>query len=134
MDLRTAKAVKIDDSTIALIPTVTGEAEKLTIENEKQRQPENTMALLISECSKKISNNEFALKDCLEMIELLLETIKNCIVPEVYNSLLIGLIIRALNDTTLDRDTRERFCQIWISGIKTYFSNGSLRRQMLIRN
>lgn len=34
MDLRTAKAVKIDDSTIALIPTVTGEAEKLTIENK----------------------------------------------------------------------------------------------------
>lgn len=125
MDLRTAKAVKIDDSTIALIPTVTGEAEKLTIENEKQRQPENAMALLISECSKKISNNEFALKDCLEMIEVLLETIKNCIVPEVYNSLLIGLIIRALNDTTLDRDTREGFCQIWISGIRTYFSNGS---------
>ncbi|MDF2503317.1 MAG: hypothetical protein K0R06_808, partial [Clostridium sp.] len=125
MDLRTAKAVKIDDSTIALIPTVTGEAEKLTIENEKQRQPEDTMALLISECSEKISNNEFALKDCLEMIELLLETMKNCIVPEVYNSVLIGLIIRALNDTTLDRDTRERFCQIWISGIRTYFSNGS---------
>lgn len=83
------------------------------------------MALLISECSKKISNNEFALKDCLEMIELLLETKKNCIVPEVYNNVIIGLIIRALNDTTLDRDTRERFCQIWISGIRSYFSNGS---------
>jgi len=125
MDLRTAQVVKVDDSTIALIPTVTGEAEKITIENEKQRQPENTMALLINDCSKKISNNEFTLKDCFEMIELLLEARKKCIMPEVYDSVLIGFLIRALNDKALDGDTRARFCQIWINGIRSYFSNGS---------
>ena len=125
MDLRTAQVVKVDDSTIELIPTVTGEAEKITIENEKQRQPENTMAFLINECSKKISNNEFTLKDCYEMIELLLEARKKCIMPEVYDSVLIGFLIRALNDKALDGETRARFCQIWINGIRTYFSNGS---------
>ena len=125
MDLRTAQVVKVNDNTIALVPTITGEAEKLTIENEKLRQPENTMALLINDCSKKISNNEFTLKDCIKMIELLLETRKKRIMPEVYDNVLIGFLIRALNDKALDDNTRARFCQIWISGIRTYFSNGS---------
>ncbi len=125
MDLRTAQVVRINDSTIALIPTVTGEAEKITIENEKQRQPENTMVSLINDCSNKISNNEFTLKDCNEMIELLLEERKKCIMPEVYDSVLIGFLIRALNDKALDGDTRARFCKIWINGIRSYFSNGS---------
>lgn len=125
MDLRTAHVVKVDDNTIALVPTITGEAEKITIENEKQRQPENTMALLINDCSKKISNNEFTLKNCIEMIELLLEERKNYIMPEVYDNILIGFLIRALNDKALDSDTRAKFCQIWINGIRSYFSNRS---------
>lgn len=125
MDLRTAQVVKVNDNTIALVPTITGEAEKLTIENEKLRQSENTMALLINDCSKKISNNEFTLKDCIKMIELLLETRKKRIMPEVYDNVLIEFLIRALNDKALDDNTRARLCQIWISGIRTYFSNGS---------
>ncbi len=122
MDLRTAQVVKVDDTTIALVPTVTGEAEKITIENEKQRQPESSIASLINCCNKKISKGEFKINDCLEAIELLLEARKNCIVPEVYNKVLIDLIIWVLHDKTLDDDTRSRFCQIWIDGIKSYFS------------
>ena len=125
MDLRTAQVVEVDDTIECLIPTVTGEAKKIAIENEKQRQPENEMALLINDCSKKISNNRFTLKDCLEMIELLLETRKKCSIPKTYDSVLIGFIIRALNDKTLDDKTRARLCQIWINGIKGYFSNES---------
>lgn len=125
MDLRTAQVVKVDDNTIALIPTITGEAEKITIENENLRQPENSMKLLIKDCSKKISNNELTLKDCIEMIELLVETRTKDIMLGVYDDVLIGFIIRALNDKELDSDTRTKFCNIWISGIETYFSNGS---------
>jgi hypothetical protein len=122
MDLRTAQVVKVDDTSIALIPTVTGEAEKITIENEKQRQPEKTIASLINDCNKKISKNEFELKNCLEAIELLLETRKNCITPEVYDKFLIGFISIALNNKELDDDTRARFSQMWIDGINGYFS------------
>lgn len=125
MDLRIAQVVKVDDTTIALIPTVTGEAEKVTIENEKQRQPEISIASQINDCNNKISKGEFILNDCLEAIELLLESRINCIVPGVYDKVLIDLIIWALHDKTLDDDTRSRFCQIWIDGIKSYFSMGS---------
>lgn len=125
MDLRTAQVVKVDDTTIALVPTVTGEAEKLTIENEKLRQPENGIASLVTDCIKKINRDEFQLYDCLETIELLLESRENCIVPGVYDKFLIDLIIWALHDKTLDDNTRSRFCQIWIDGIKSYFSMGS---------
>jgi len=125
MDLRTAQAVKIDDNTVALVPTITGEAEKITIENENLRQPENSMELLIKDCFEKINNNEFTLNNCIEMIELLVETRKKDVIPGVYDNVLIGFIIRALNDKELDSDTRTQICNIWISGIETYFSNGS---------
>ncbi len=125
MDLRTAQAVKVDDTTIALVPTISGEAEKVIIENEKQRQPEISIASLINDFNNKISKGKFKLNDCLEAIELLLETRKNCIMPEGYDKVLINLIIWALNDNALDDDTRSRFCQLWIDGIKSYFLMGS---------
>lgn len=125
MDLRTAQVVKVDDTTIALVPTVTGEAEKITIENEKLRQPENSIASLVNDCIKKINRDEFQLYDCLKTIELLLESRENCIVPGVYDKFLIDLIIWALHDKTLDDNMRSKFCQIWIDGIKSYFSMGS---------
>lgn len=122
MDLRTAKGVKIDDTTTALFPTVTGEAEKLTIENEKRRQPEYAIASLISDCNTKVSKGDFKLKDCLETIDLLIEKREQCDLQEAYDKLLICLIIVALTDKVLDDNTRERFCQIWIDGIKKIFS------------
>lgn len=125
MDLRTAQTVKIDDNTIALVPTITGEAKKIIIENENLRQPENSMTLLIKDCFEKIRNNEFTLKNCVEMIELLVETREKDTILGVYDDFLIYFLIRALNDKTLYGESRARFCQIWINGIRSYFSNGS---------
>ncbi len=55
----------------------------------------------------------------------MVETRKKEIMLGVYDNILIGFIIRALNDKKLDSDTRTKFCNIWINGIENYFSNGS---------
>lgn len=125
MDLRTAQAVKVDNTTIALIPTITGEAEKVTIENEKKRQPENEVALLIKDCNEKIGKNEFRLKDCLASIDQLIELKGKTSIPDAYDKLFVNFLTIALNDPTLDNGTRASFCQKWIDGIKSYFSMGS---------
>ncbi|UJA32838.1 SMEK domain-containing protein [Clostridium sporogenes] len=122
IDLRNAQMVKVNDTTIVLCPTVTGEAEKITIQNEKQRQPENDIASLIDNSNQRISKNKFELKDCLDTIELLLEKRVNCIMPGKYDKFLVDLITRALSDKTLDDNTRARLSQLWIDGIKGYFS------------
>ncbi|WP_160687102.1 SMEK domain-containing protein [Clostridium sp. C2-6-12] len=126
MDLRTSQAVNVNDTTIALCPTITGEAEKITIKNKEQRQPEKNISSLIEDCNKKISRKEFELKDCLDAIDLILKTSENCITPEVYGKVLIGFISIALNDKELDDDIRARFCEMWINGIKGYFSMNGL--------
>jgi len=41
MDLRTAKCVKIDDKTMCLFSTITGEAEKVAAENKTLMKREN---------------------------------------------------------------------------------------------
>lgn len=35
MDLRTSQVIKVNENTVALVPTITGEAEKLTIAPKK---------------------------------------------------------------------------------------------------
>ena len=125
MDMRTAKVVKLNDTTISLVPNITGEAKEITIENEKQREPEMAISILINDCNKKINKKEFTLNDCLKSIEFLIKTKNSCIVSEVYNKSIIRLFVIALSYEELDAKTRSRFCQIWIEGIRNYFSNGS---------
>ncbi|WP_252249394.1 SMEK domain-containing protein [Clostridium sp. VAP23] len=122
MDLRTAKAIKVNDNVMALYPTVTGEAEKITIENEKRSQPEKVIESIIKDCNIKFSKNEFKLNDCLKTIKLFIKTRKKCTVTEVYDEFLIGLIMYALNNKDIEDDTRARLSQIWIDGINSYFS------------
>ncbi|SHI01064.1 hypothetical protein SAMN02745196_02322 [Clostridium collagenovorans DSM 3089] len=121
MDLRTANVVKIDNNTIALYPTITGEAEKITIKNEKQRQPEKDIAKLINNYNQMISENKFKLKDSLDAIEFILEKRVICIIPQNYDKILVDLITMALSDKDLDSDIRARLSQLWIDGIKGYF-------------
>ncbi|PKM73707.1 MAG: hypothetical protein CVU91_01225 [Firmicutes bacterium HGW-Firmicutes-16] len=125
MDLRSAQAVRVDNNTIALIPTVTGEAEKVTIENGKQRQTENELATLVKACNEKLSKNCFKLKDCLESIEQLMSLREKTSISVGYDKLLVSFIAIALKDPFLNNDIRASFCQIWIDGIKSYFSNES---------
>lgn len=122
MDLRTANLVKIDDNTIALYPTITGEAESITIKNEKQRQPEKDIVKSINNCNKMISANNFKLNDLVDTIEFILEKRVNCSIPQNYNKILVDLITMALSDKGLDSDTRAKLSQLWIDGIKGYFS------------
>ena len=125
MDLRTAQVVDIDENTIALMPSVTGEAEKVTKELERMKQPEIALSSIINEYIDKIEKNEFELSDCINIIALLREAMKNSSMPDSYNNLLIGFIARALSNQKLDTDKRAELCQIWIDGINVYFSNGS---------
>jgi len=125
MDLRTAQAVKVDDTTIALVPTITGEAEKITAENKIQRQAENAVFSLIKDCSEKFSKNEFKLDECLVTIDQLIETRKNIIMPETYDKFYVSLLAFALKNKKLNKAIRKEFCRIWIEGINSYFSNGS---------
>ena len=125
MDVRTAQFVKIDDTSIAMIPMVTGEAKKLTDENDKQRQPEQNMALLINDYSEKMSKGIFTLDDCIKAVELLQETRQKCTMPFDYDQYLVELFVFALKDKNLDYEIRQKFCQIWLDKIRSSISGYS---------
>lgn len=121
MDIRTAQFVKLDDTSIAIIPMVTGEANKITDENEKQRQPEQNMTLLINDYNEKMSKGIFTLDDCVKAVEILQETSEKCTVPFVFDKNLIELFVFALKDKNLDYEIRQKFCQIWLNKIRSSF-------------
>jgi hypothetical protein len=123
--LRTAQAVKVDEKTIALIPTITGEAKKVANKGKKQIQPENDLALLLKECTEKMAENKFELVDCLKTIDLIMDAAKKTVIQTMHENLIIAFIAIALRNGKLDVPTREKFCRFWIEGIRKYFSNGS---------
>lgn len=122
MDIRTAQFVKLDDTSIAIIPMVTGEAKKITDENEKQRQPEQNMALLINGYNEKMSKGIFTLDDCVKTVEILQDTREKCTMPSVFDKNLVELFVFGLKDKNLDYEIRQKFCQIWIDKIRNSFS------------
>lgn len=121
MDIRTAQFVKLNDTSIAIIPMVTGAAKKITDENEKQRQPEQNMELLINDYNEKMSKGIFTLDDCVKTVEILQDTRDKCTVPFIFDKNLVELFVFALKDKNLDYEIRQKFCQIWIDKIRKSF-------------
>lgn len=126
MDLRKSKVVKVDDTTIALIPSVSGEAKKLTIESERRRQPDEAVEKLIGECCNNFQNNEFSADDCLVSIEQLIGLIEKCDIPTKYETYFVALLCYALVKDDLNNTDRADICLMLLDGINGYFSAGGI--------
>ena len=125
MDLRTAKEVKINDKYSVLIPTVSGEAEKVTKKLEKASLPQQKINKLINDFSQKLVENNYELEDCLKLIKIIIKEVNKNPVPTMYERFLVMLISIVFQKTDLEVRDREQLCKIWIAGIRKYFTMGS---------
>lgn len=126
MDMRTAQFAVYDDTSIMIIPTVTGAAKRITEKNEEQRQPDENMSLLIKNYSEKMNKGVFKLEDCIKAIEELQAKRETCTFSFVLDKNLVELLAFALKDKNLDYESRKNLCQLWISKIKGCFSGCSI--------
>ena len=117
MDIRKSKLSVVDDKYIAIEPTVTGAAEKLTIEHEKTFQPHKNIFSLIEDCNKKLQEDKFTLADCIDAIGRLIAEMDKSAQPVLFEEHLIALISYALSNRELDTKQRDAYCNIWIDGI-----------------
>ena len=126
MDLRKSKLSVIDDKHIAIEPSVSGAAEKLTKKQENNNKSDKIISDLIIECNNKFLNGQLTLNHCVETIDQLIVKIEQSTHSFTYENSLIVLISYAISHDELDYLHRDRYCDIWINGIYRIISmNGS---------
>lgn len=126
MDLRKSKLSVIDDKHIAIEPSVSGAAEKLTKKQENNNKSDKIISDLIIECNNKFLNGQLTLNHCVETIDQLIVKIEQSTHSFTYENSLIVLISYAISHDELDYLHRDRYCDIWINGIyRIINTNGS---------
>ncbi len=117
MDLRKSKLSVVEDKYIAIEPTVSGAAEKLTKEQENANKIDKIISDLINECNNRFHNGKLTLEHCVEIIDQLIAKIEESAHGVTYENSLIALISYAISYDELDEEHRDRYCDIWLNGI-----------------
>lgn len=117
MDLRNAKAYKLSNGGYALVPSVSGEAEKLTKSQEKENEE---FARLLSKAGKlqgDIDNGQFDSDqaDCC-IKELLKKT--EALQPLLISKQFVSLISSALLSREITAEKRDEYCNLWLDFIQ----------------
>lgn len=126
MDVRNATVQKIDENTVAISSQISGAAAEVVQKHEEEVM--KTEGLIIEKIKKytdSLSNNNHSITNTLELIDVVLETIKQSETGFQYENFLITLIASAFKDQSLSSAKRSQLCHIWVSGIRRVFSNGS---------
>lgn len=125
MEMRGAREIKTADNRTILEPQISGEAEKIVLKEKELDKPNEKLNALIKKCNDSIVSGQINLILILELIELILKLMKENDMVFQYENLLISLIANAMGYKELEVEKREKFCIIWINGIKKLFSNES---------
>ena len=125
MDLRKSKLSVVDDKYIAIEPTVSGAAEKITKEQENTNKSDKIISDLINECNKRFHDGLLTLDHCVETIDQSIDRIEKSTHSFTYENSLIALISYAISHDELDERHRERYCDIWINGMYRIMNMGS---------
>ena len=92
MDLRKSKLSVIDDKYIAIEPSISGAAEKLTKGQENTNKSDKIISDLINECNNRLHDGQLTLNHCVETIDQLIDKIKKSTHSFTYENSLIALI------------------------------------------
>ena len=123
LDIKNAKIELINKDTAIINPTVTGEAEKLILENKEKNKVENQLNKIIEECKIKIENKSLKINECITTIDNIMREKEKTKLPMEYNLVINVLIIYLLNNEELDTKNRDKYVDIWIKEINKLLNN-----------
>gem|GEM_PF-286449 len=126
MDMRNASFNEIGNGLVEMVPKITGEAKKIVEENESQMTTQVKIGKAIIEFNEKGMKSNITLNDTVSVLETILENRGDDVYSTIYEKTIIDLIGFVLNTHGLSKQLRNKYCLIWIEGIESYFSNGSL--------
>lgn len=124
MDMRNAKATKINDETIILEPKITGEAKSI-IDNNEYNIANKKLNDAIRYYNEKRNAGENDINLIVNIIDMIVKVMTDKNLKVQYENILILCISAALSDIRLENKYRENYCKIWLDGMERLFSNDS---------
>lgn len=126
MDARNAAIVSIDDHTEAYVPRIKGKAAKY-VHDHISEEPEGSKPLLekIFSFTDMLSKGTADVSDAHALIDEVIVFMHNLHDDPTSEHMLMLFVATILKDTRLDSERRSALCQIWVNGIRRFFSNGS---------
>lgn len=130
MDLRGADEEPINEQQVALIPKLSGEAERVyndymntTVEHDytEKKEIEHIFELF----NQALSIGTDGASICLECLEKFLKIIESSNIPFIHQREFIALIAGTLTRKDLDIEQRSNLCETWIDGIYELMNNES---------
>ncbi len=125
IDLRKAEVYKINDSTIELVPTITGMAKQKSDKQEQLNSKYIPLVNKFNDLNDKMKDKTIILDDYMSAINLLLSYKDDPVYFSIENNLFIYISL-ALNDPNLDIFNREKYCKLWIENSRKLTINGSI--------
>lgn len=125
MDTRNAEFREINDGLVEMIPQITGEAKKIAEDTDIDLSYQSIINNAIEDLNRKALEKSLEIKDIVALIEITITNAKDDLQKTVYEKTKIDLISLAISSPELDKNTRSKYCLIWIEGIESYFNNGS---------
>lgn len=125
MDMRNTEIERIDDSTLAITPAISGEAKKVIEDRENNSLLQADIEKTLSEFLGTFDPSNYSLDDVVNIINYLISKISEIDNQVSYQSILITLISLALSKPELDSKNRDDYRDVWLTGVESLFNNGS---------
>lgn len=117
MDLRNAKAYKLSNGGYTLVPSVSGEAEKLTKSQEKENEDFSKLLLKANKLQGDIDGGQFdsdQVDDCIRKLLKKAEELR----PFLISKQLVSLISSVLSNCEITAKKRDEYCNLWLDFIQ----------------
>lgn len=125
MDIRLAQAERIDENRIALIPKLSGEAEKAQMQLKKTKtdSEERKAEAILTSFQKEMNSSDCNVEKLYTQIETIWEIRCNSIMRFKFDRIWVTMVASILMKPELNCERRKELCNMWIESIRQMFDN-----------
>lgn len=125
MDLRNPNIEQIDDTTVAITPSISGLAKEIVDTHSAILAPEKEIQRIIGDFATNVNPEDYSASEILPYLDAFQAALDAAENSFVHTGNFLLLVAYALNKPDLESKRRDACCNFWVNGIEDIFNNGS---------
>lgn len=125
MDFRNPNIEQIDETTVAITPSISGFAKEIVDTRSAILTPEKEIQKIVSDFAASVNPEDYSEGEILPYLDAFESAMKTAESAFAYTDTFLLLVSYALNKPDLETERRDAYCNYWADGIDDIFKNGS---------
>ena len=125
MDFRNPNIEQIDETTVAITPSVSGFAKEIVDTRSAILTPEKEIQKVISNFVANFNPKNYSKDEILPYLDAYQTVMDAAENSFAYTDTFLLMVSYALNKNDLETERRDTYCNWWVDGIEDIFNNGS---------